>query len=68
MDMRRNHGRRKGEANGRICWRSIFGLLVDLLLVIGLMCASFGMGRYYEKVHKEILLKDVPITEYRRVK
>lgn len=65
IDMRQNHQRRKGEANGRICWMAAWTLVMEILIVLSLMMGSALIGYDYGKRRGEVVLRDVPVSEYK---
>jgi hypothetical protein len=67
-ERRRPHGRRRGEENGRPCWLSIAWLLIEILIVLSPMGGSGWIGYDYGQRKGDIVLKEVPKSEYKGVR
>lgn len=57
--------RRRGEDNGPVSFSGIGWFLIDLIAVCIIAYVAFGCGQHWERVKGEIMLKEVPKTEYR---
>lgn len=64
-EMRRHHERRRGEVNGRICWKSFGWCSAHLFAIAIMVVVGFWCGMHWERVKGEITLKEVPKTELR---